>query len=655
VNRYSKFAYAACAVVIAAHVLGNASATHLTWGVHLFAFFPPGVGWAALLFSVALLFPAVNGAVCGALDALVKKLSKLPAIVLNAALVGLLAFLGIRFAAELHLLGDSAILMRSIPKSGWGDEVISSFKNQPLLNVVYRWAMNLDPSGPTSHPKEVYETINLVAGALMVIVVGWFTRTLQRPPLERALAGLFLFAAAGTQFFFGYIENYVLQYVATIAYAITGWLALERRVHVLVPLAILALLPGLNLGTLILLPSGLFLLFSRYEIRRGKALLILAGLSVVGAGILFAAGFDFGGFAAKFTGKTVDFLPLFGSVDGNFPYPMFSLNHILDWLNAGALVVPFGLLIPAAFIPLLPKDERRKPAFVFLLVLAGLGLLFTWIINSALGMARDWDMLSSYFVPLAVLTVYLLVKAPGLEPRRSVFLAVTLISLVHTAGFIAVNADAARHLARMTLLGDKRLMSMASQMWRDEALANFFYDNKYYADARVYYEHYMTIDSTNTRIVGNISDVYRKLGEKDKYFYQLQRGARLGSPNPGVYANLGVEFSSRGDTAMAIYWNARAVGIDSMHTSANANLGILYMGRKEYAKANFHFGNAIAAGMREPKLFLYAAECAMLSKQYVTAVRYYDFYLERNPGDQKSRQQRDRISTMLKESGVLPP
>jgi tetratricopeptide (TPR) repeat protein len=654
-NRNSKVAYAACAVVIVTHIFGNATPTHPTWGVHLFAFFPPGVGWAALLFSVALLFPSVNNAVCGAFDALVKKLSKLPAIVVNAALVGLLAFLGVRFAAELHLLGDSAILMRSIPISSWGDEVLSSFKNQPLLNVVYRWAMNLATSDATVHPREVYVTINLVAGALMVLIVGWFTKALQRPPLERVLAGLFLFGAAGTQFFFGYVENYVLQYVATIAYAITGWLALERRVHVLVPLAILAVLPGFNLGTLILVPSGLFLFFYRYDIGRWMGLLLLAGLSVAGVGILFAAGFDFSGFIGKFTGKAVDFLPLFGSVAGKFPYAMFSLNHLIDWLNAGALVVPFGLLIPAAFIPLLPKEERRKPAFLFLLVLAGLGLLFTWIINSALGMARDWDMLSSYFVPLAVLSVYLLVRAPGLEPRRSVLVAVTLISLVHTAAFIGVNADAARHLARMTLLGDERFLSNASQIWRDEALANFFFDNKYYADARVYYEHYMTIDSTNTRIVGNISDVYRKLGEKDKYFYQLQRGVKLGSPNPGMYANLGVEFSGRGDTAQAIYWNAKAVGIDSMHTSANANLGILYMGRKEYARANFHFGKAIAAGMREPKLFLYAAQCAMLSKQYVTAVRYYDFYLERNPGDQKSRQQRDRISTMLKESGVLPP
>lgn len=652
-TRTAKLAWASCAVVIAAHVLGTASPTHATWGVHLYAFFIKGIGYSVLAFCVALLVPAVNNALGAALDEAVKRVSALPAIVINAALIGALAFLGVRFAAELHLLGDGAILIRSIPKSSWGDEVLSSFKNQPLLNVVYRWAMNVDPN-PVSQPKEVYGTINIVAGGLMVVLVSWFTRTLQRPPLERALLGLFLFSAAGTQFFFGYIENYVLQYVATIAYAITGWLALERRVHIVVPLVILALLPGLNLGTMILLPSGLFLLFSRYDVGRAKGFLILAGLSVAGVGLLFASGFNLEAFIGKFTGKTVDFLPLIATVDGNFPYTMFSYNHLIDWLNAGALVVPFGLLVPAIVLPLLPAEERRKPALIFLVILAGLGLVFTWIINSALGMARDWDMLSSYFIPLAVLAVYLLAKAPGLEPRRPVLIAVTLISLIHTAGFIGVNANAARHLARMNILGDERFLSKASQMWRDESLANFYFDNKYYPEARVYYEHYMTIDSTNTRIVGNISDVYRKVGEKDLYFYQLQRGVKLGSPNPGMYANLGVEFSSRGDTAQAIYWNTKAVELDSMHTSGNANLGILYMGKRDYAKANYYFGRAIAAGMREPKLFLYAAECSMLGKQYLTALKYYDSYLERVPGDDKVRQQRDRINAMLKANGLVP-
>ncbi len=589
-----------------------------------------------------------------ALDSLVRKVSGLPVVVVNAALIGILLLLGYGFASQLHLLGDGAILMRSIPKSTWGDEVISSFRNQPLLNVIYRWAMNLDPSGPNTHPLEVYSTINMVAGGLMVLLVSWFVRSLARPPVERVLLGLFLFAGAGTQFFFGYVENYVLQYVATIAYAITGWLALERRVHIAVPLVILAVLPGFNLGTLILLPSGMFLLFSRYKVKRMKALAILAGLAAAGVVILVAVGADFGRLIGKFTGKSVDFLPLFGGDDGNFPYAMFSGWHLLDWFNAYALVVPFGLFVAAVLLFTFPRAERwKQPALNFLLILSACGLAFTWIVNSALGMARDWDMLSSYFIPLAVLDVYLLVKAPGLEARRPVLVAVTLLSLVHLAGFIGVNANAERHLARMRAIGDERLLSKASQMWFDEALANFFYDNRRYPEAKVYYEHYMTIDSMNARIVGNISDVYRKTGESEKYFTQLQRGVKMGSPNPGMYSNLGVEFSARHDTANAIYWNAKAVELDSLHTSGNANLGILYMGRKEYAKANFHFGRAIAGGMREPKLFLYAAESAVLSKEYLTALKYYDIYLSNAPNDQKNRQQRDRLRAMLKENGVV--
>ena len=651
----AKLLFAACGLVIALHVLGSMVPSHLTWGVHLFAFYPAGIGWAALIASLALLVPRVRDAAGEGLDALVRKISVLPGIIINAALIGALVALGFRFAAEMHLLGDGAILMRSIPKSTLGDEVISSFRNQPLLNVIYKWAMNVDPTGPNTHPQEVYTTINLVAGGLMVLLVSWFMKTLPRPPVERALMGVLLFAGAGAQFFFGYVENYVLQYVATIAYAMTGWLALERRMHIAVPLVILAVLPGFNLGTLILLPSGLFLLFSRYKVKRMKALAALGVLTAVGVAVLFAVGFDFGRFIDKFTGRNVDFLPLIPAPDGNFPYAMFSGRHLVDWFNAHSLIVPFGLFIPAILMFTFPREERWKSsALIFLLILSACGLAFTWIVNPALGMARDWDMLSSYFIPLAVLDVYLLAKSPGLEPRRPVLVVITLLSLLHVAGFIGINANTERHLARMKTLGDERLLSKASQMWYDESLANYFYDNMHYPEAKVYYEHYMSIDSFNTRIIGNISDVYRKLGESEKYFWQLQRGVKLGSPNPGMYSNLGVEFSNRGDTANAIYWNAKAVELDSLHTSGNANLGLLFMGRKEYAKSNFYFGRAIAAGMREPKLFLYAAESAVLSKQYLTALKYYDAYLERVPDDQKNRQQRERLRALLKEDGVMP-
>ena len=361
-----------------------------------------------------------------------------------------------------------------------------------------------------------------------------------------------------------------------------GWFALERRVHIAVPVVCFALLPGLNLGTLIFAPSLVYLLLKRFS---EKKLLVLAAMSAVGLlGLvgLYFTGYDFAAFLGHVSTGTSDFLPLFSVNDGNFPYPMLSLLHLLDWGNAMMLIVPFGLIIPAIVLHYMPPDRRWKdPVLLFLIVASACGLLFTWIINSALGMARDWDMLASFFVPLMISNVYLLSHPLMTEPRRPVLLLVTGVTVLHLAAFVGINADEGRHLARFRALNSTTLNSLATQMAYNEALANFYFDGKEYGEAKRYYVEYMKIDSINPRILANISDVYRKLGEKGRYFESLKRAAALHNPNPGIYSNLGVEYASRGDTANAILFNERAVALEPAQQKAHANLGILYMSKKE--------------------------------------------------------------------------
>jgi Flp pilus assembly protein TadD len=262
-------------------------------------------------------------------------------------------------------------------------------------------------------------------------------------------------------------------------------------------------------------------------------------------------------------------------------------------------------------------------------------------------MARDWDMLASFFVPLMVLNVALLAHPLVEEPRRYAIALVTTITLLHTAAFVAVNASAERHMARFKLLDSTTLQSLASQMAYNEALANYFFDNASYDEAKHYYQQYMQIDSMNPRILGNVSDVYRKLGEKESYFQVLKRAARLKNPNPGIYSNLGVEYASRGDTANAIYYNEQALIIEPNQPKAHANLGILYMSKKDFPTADRHFRTAIGLGMRDPVLFRYAGDVAVLVNDLPRAVEYYDRCLELAPGNARVRDARERIRAAI--------
>ncbi|HZY09928.1 MAG TPA: hypothetical protein VFF29_02135, partial [Bacteroidota bacterium] len=423
-----------------------------------------------------------------------------------------------------------------------------------------------------------------------------------------------------------------------------GWFTLEKKVPVIVPAVCFGIMAGLHRGSLIFLPSLMLLGFLSAKRDKSRMLLLLGGFSILTVLFFIIVNFDVKEFINHLETGSVDFLPPFSVDSGSFPYPMFSLLHLVDWLNANLLIVPFGLLITVVLLAINRKETAWKnPVFLFLFVSACCGLLFTWIINASLGMARDWDLLASFFVPLMFLNVYLLIQTRSLEPRQYILTLIVAVTFIHWSSWIGVNANAQRHLSRIRLLDDPRLLALSSQLFYNEALANYFFGTKEYSQAQIYYENFMKIDPDNPRILGNISDVYRKGGEKEKYFEILKRATALNSPDPGIYSNLGVEYAARGDTASAIAFNQKAIAMDSTQEKAHANLGLLYASQDKFALADDHFMKAINLGMKEPLVFRYAADVCVMLEDFQRALNLYDIYLTFIPDDQRVRSIRDRI------------
>ncbi len=651
-SRASQILTAVGALFILLHLWGAIDPSHDNWGFHLFAFYDASIGIVALLIGLLLLIPAAQAGLMTLAERPLRLLARLP-VAVNALIMASISLgAAMSFPAKLHLLGDGAVLLRSINQSQWGADLISSFRNQPLMIWIFRSLMGFYSTGGAVKPYDVYYGIDLIASVIFVALLFWCIRLLERPLMEQVLLGCFLFAGAGTQFFFGYVENYVLQYIATALFAVTGWFAMEKKVSVIVPISCFALMAGLHLGNLIFFPGIFVLMYFTLRGSRVGPILGMAGLSTVIIGFMFAVGFNPKDFLRHVTSGSVDFLPPFSASGGNFAYAMFSSAHLWDWMNAGLLIAPFGLAI-ALTLAILHRNELdwKNPAFIFLLVSAGFGLIFTWIINSALGMARDWDLLASFFLPLMILDVYLLTRTPSLRPRRTVLALTAGLTLLHCAAWIGINASADRHLRRMKLLDSPRYMSLTTQIVYDEALANYFFDSGKYADARIYYERYLRIDNSNPRIQANIADVYRRVGEKEKYFEALKRAVVCKSRDPGVYLNLGVEYAGRHDTAEAIRYNEQAVAMDSTQRLAHANLGILYTNTRQYRRAEKHFSTAISLGLREPVVFRYAGDVCFVLEEYEKAVRYYETYLGFVPSDQKVRQSRDLARERVSQAG----
>ena len=630
--------------VVALHIWGDVSPSHLNWGAHFFSFYEPSVAFFALLVTGIILLPTIQARVITMFDKVVRALSNVHVVFLVVVASGVLIAGAKLFPAQLHLLGDGAVLLRSNAIAAWGGSLERSFANQPLMRMFYRWTLTLHSEGTSASPLAIYTMIDLVAGVIFVAILFWFFRKLAMPLFEKVFLALFLFFSASTQFFFGYVENYVLQFVMAMLFLISGWLALENRLSIIVPICSFILLIGLHLGFLVLIPSVSFLLVWKMRKNIVRAVLSLLALGMAGIGVVLTTGYNLRHVLERFGSGSVDFLHLFDADGGNFPYPMFSVQHVWDWLNAELLISPLALALAIILLVLHRKEiDWKKPTFIFLLIATSCSFLFTWIINFALGMARDWDLFSTFLVPLLLLDVYLLSLPLTFTPRRYVLTLIVAISLFHWMPWIGVNASAEKHLSRMKLLNDRYFLSPVSQLVYDEALANYYFDNSKYAEARFYYEHYMAIENTNPRIVGNIADTYRKLDEKEKYFAMLKRAVEMKSTDPGVYSNLGVEYASRGDTSHAIAYNEQAVSMEPNHRLAHANLGILYASKKELVLAEKHFVQAIELGMQEPTIYRYAGDIEVMLKQYERSLQYYNVYLQMVPNDKKTLAVRDQV------------
>ena len=647
-TRLSKLLLAICAFIAALHMWAAIYPSHENWGVHFFAFYDPWISLPALLVLAFLALPKYQTIILNAAERALRIFSKFPLVVHYLLLAALIVSAALMFSAKLHLLGDGALLLRSTWQAAFGTDISASFQNQPLTKFVYLWVMNFFSVPASADAHTIYFAIDLIAALLFLLVILWCARGLRRPSLENLLFGCFLFCGAGSQFFFGYVENYVLLYVATAAYAVTGWFALEKRIHVAVPIILYFLMVGLHVGSLIFLPGILILVLWQARGKVRLAVISLSGIALLAVSFFYFAHVDVLRTIRHVTTEGVDILRPFTAVGGNFPYPMFSLPHVVDWLNANFLVVPLGFLPAVILLAAYAKELRWKhPAFVFLAVTAACGLLFTWIVNTALGMARDWDLLSSFFVPLMVLVVYLLSQIATFTPRRYILVIIVAISFLHWAAWIGVNSDADRHLARMEMLNSPRLLSLNAQMYHSEALASFFYENKQYRNAKIYYERFNLIDSTSPRIIANMADLYKILGEKDNYFRALRRTAQLNSSDAGVYADLGVEYSSRGDTATAISQNEKAVQLNPNQKQAHANLGILYLKRGNYALSVNHLTAAIELGLNDPPLYRAAGGAYIKLKEYGLALKYYNAYLGLVPADTVTRNLRDKLRNLI--------
>jgi hypothetical protein len=184
------------------------------------------------------------------------------------------------------------------------------------------------------------------------------------------------------------------------------------------------------------------------------------------ASLLYISGYTTGLFLQRFAGTESHVVPFF-QPDGVWQgYTMFSYRHLVEFVNLHLLLSPFALIL---FVVLLSGNYKALPwrsaEWIFLLTNACCGLIMIAIFQCDIGMSRDWDLLAVFGLGTVVTVAYLISHTfRDTEIKRRVFLIVALVTLIHSMGYVLVNADKDRAIPRFKTL-------LANSLWGTKAFS----------------------------------------------------------------------------------------------------------------------------------------------------------------------------------------
>jgi tetratricopeptide (TPR) repeat protein len=379
-------------------------------------------------------------------------------------------------------LGDGNVLGGSLTGGSWlhPREPLTMFLHHGLYRAAT--ALGTGNRAPDRLAEDAVAFGSVAAGVAFVAVAWFLASELARlvlpaspdartPRGVTALVWLTLVAQGYAQLFFGYVENYTY---FTLGVALYLWAAL-RYLRGAAPLV----LPSVTFVLVLLLHVAGAVLVASFAVlgawgvarrdTRARALRdlgVAAVVAVAARGVLGAVEPGYDVFRA-IAGGAGDLRALGGA---SIPGYLASKKHLFDFVNEHLLVGPLGLWLFVPALALLAFAAGWRSARGIFFAAAGASYLgVAWLAgDSNLGYARNWDLIApaGLVFTAAGLGLFLAV-APARRALVSALACASLVSLYHTAPWIATNASVDRSLAR--------LQTLPLGMGRTEVLVSSWY------------------------------------------------------------------------------------------------------------------------------------------------------------------------------------
>lgn len=415
-------------IVLAAIAAASFFPQYRVWSFHHFGFLSPLAMYITL--GIAALLPIGAMKIRFSLDDESTFGSKY--------LIGLGLFwaaLLIVFRTRGHFLGDGYSLVTSLNES---DGVI---KMREIGEVLAHVGVRSVLEGITDTPGLMsYQLISIASGLIMLGIVFYYTRKLIVGRWLQLLFVIGLLSSGWSLLYFGYVENYSLFVTAVLWFVLQGLSIVHSdtpRWTIVIPLAVAVFLHILGVT---LIPATIFLLILHGHLRSKlrRSILIVIGL----IGLAAATYFYFTNMFVRFA--LLPIVPNEITVEG---YTLFSLKHLLDYLNLLLLFAP-GLPL----ILILARNEKgrfNRSEFYYFVFLTLSALVAAFIFDPKIGMPRDWDLFAFVGPTLSVPLFYWLLKEDRRKRLVTASVLVILLGVTNLAARVAVLNDVDRSVRQV--------------------------------------------------------------------------------------------------------------------------------------------------------------------------------------------------------------
>ncbi len=626
-RKFEKVIFSTCLFLVVVHAVASFFPKERLWGLNLLYYVPPFFRWLLIGFGVLILIPPVNSFAAdriaksfASIENRLKRISKH----YKYALIGLAGFIPFWiFRIKTYLLGDGNLRVAEIA-DGWKFSA-----TEPLdfyLHAQLSWLLKLNPF-------TTYAILSCLAGVVFVFLILLLSDLIGKEKREKLLIFSVLATMGANQLFFGYVESYTLMYAASASFILSSLCYLKGKCGFLWPALVFAMSISLHFSAILLLPSLLYLSLAkkspepdtgRRPFPWANIIQMVLIVLIVGGGLLVLRNYG-----SQKQGLGSFLLPPLG-INGD-SYSLFSLSHLLDFLNHQLLVSPLGipiwLVLGLFFWRRISFKEREV---VFLLILSGCAIFFALGVDPKLGYPRDWDLFAFTSLGYTILGVYLLLsvlKGSELKRIRYITLALASTALVSTVPWIYVNASeekAVERVAHMLDLDGKR------SVLGHEALA-YHYRSRGQKDKEIEEWKKAIAAVEKPRYIKNLAVVYIEADRYEEAARQLERILAKDPDDHLTHSDLAKTYAALGRHEEAKHQLLKAVELQPENPVYYENLGLFFLNLKSYEESKEIFRKALQIDSSYSPNYRNLGYACANSGDSKEAIEYLELYLKHEP------------------------